>query len=239
MTTIHMASHTPPVLQQLDVVDDGIESAGPPTYLTPEALMAYCQSRLKGIDTQVDAAMTEQQNINWEQSSIGSILQELNADSANLSNGLMTNPAECLKLEQELESLISQIQTKDPGCSQLGALEQLHDSVMATGTGPFPQSDPSHGYYYQSNAAPGALPDGPNPPNGVNDSKDGAIGADEFTDFTNALTQVNSSLNSGAELQMINIQSLMSDRSNAIQLTTSILQSYDDGLSKIAENVGK
>jgi hypothetical protein len=31
----------------------------------------------------------------------------------------------------------------------------------------------------------------------------------------------------------------MSDRTTAIQLTTSILQSYDDGVEKIADNIGK
>ena len=38
---------------------------------------------------------------------------------------------------------------------------------------------------------------------------------------------------------MIAIQSNMSDRTTAIQLTTSILQAYDDGLAKIANNIGK
>jgi hypothetical protein len=240
---------TPPIAPQvhafspqLDVVDDGIDSPGPATYLTPEALMVYCQTRLQGIDSQVDAAMTQQQNVNWEQQSIASLLNEMNTDSANTNGGVMRNGTECQQLEQNLEELISQIQAKDPGCSQLGQLEQLHDAVMATGTGPYTDgSQPPvyHGFYNGSSSPSGSPPNGKTAPPNVNNDQDGGIGANEFSNFSGTLTQINSSLNSGAELQMINIQSLMSDRSNAIQLTTSILQSYDDGVGKIADNIGK
>jgi hypothetical protein len=215
-----------------------------PTYLTPEALMVYCQTRLQGIDSQVQAAMTTQQNINWEQGQVGSLLNEISNDSAAAAGGVMSNPAECQTLSQSIEDLITQIQAKDPGCSQLAQLEQLHDAVMATGSGPYytPNPDPSkpqvfHGYYNGGNSAD--PPTGQNPPSNVNSDHDNQMGTNELTNFTNTLNNINSSLGSGAEMGMINIQSLMSDRTTAIQLTTSILQSCDDGLSKIADNIGK
>jgi len=216
------------------------DGSSPPAYLTPEALMVYCQTRLQGIDSQVQTAMTSQQNTNWEQGQIAGILSELSTDSADTTNGVMNNPQECKTIEQNLENLITQIQAKDPGCSQLGQLEQLHDSIMATGTGPYQDaSGLTHGFYYGGD--PAKTPTGlTTPPGDVSKSgADNTISTDEFTNFTNTLNNINSSLSSGAEMGMINIQSLMSDRTTAIQLTTSILQSYDDGVEKIADNIGK
>ena len=81
---------------------DGSDS--PPVYLTPEALMIYCQTRLQGIDSQVQAAMTQQQNVNWEQTSIQGFLQELSTDSTKAGSGVMYDTTECQTLEQNLEN---------------------------------------------------------------------------------------------------------------------------------------
>ena len=208
--------------------------------LSPEALMIYCQTRLQGIDSQIQTAMTQQQNINMEQNGIGALMTEVSNDTAAAgSNNLLNDPAECQKLEQKIEDLISQIQAKDPGCSQLGPLEQLHDTVMATGSGPYPDpvTNQSHGYYYGGD--PTQPPTGQTPPPGVNQSKDNTFGTNELGDFTTSLQSISGSLGQGAELGMIQIQSHMSDRTTAIQLTTSILQAYDDGLSKIVDKIGQ
>ena len=215
----------------------GADGQSPPASLTPEALMVYCQTRLQGIDSQIQATMTKQLNISNEQSAIGDILGDLSNDSALAGSGLMNSPQACQELEQKLEDLITQIQNTDPGCTQLGQLEQLHDAVMATGTGPYPPDTLAHGYYYQGD--PAALPTGHTPPPNVNASQDNELSAGEITGFTNTLTTINSSLSSGAEIGMIQIQSNMSDRTTAIQLTTSILQAYDDGLSKIVDKIGQ
>jgi hypothetical protein len=216
----------------------GTDGSSPPAYLTPESLMAYCQSRLQSIDSQVQTAMTQQQNADWEQSSIGNVLTEIASDSAAAKNAGMNDPQECLKLEQSLETLISQIQQRDPGCAQLGPLETLHDTIMATGTGPHPSSDPTHGYYCSNTKGVGGPPDGPTAPAGVNDDHDNTIGTNELTDFTNTLNNINSSLSSGAEIGMIKIQSLVSERTTAITLATSTLQSLNDGTQKIVDKIG-
>jgi len=216
----------------------GTDGGASTASLTPEALMLYCQTRLQGIDSQIQATMTQQENINTEQSQIGSLLSEVANDTAAAgANNLMNNPQECKTLEQNLENLITWIQAKDPTCSQLGQLELLHDTVMASGSGTYTDSLGSHGYYYGGD--PAQSPQGQTPPPNVNTSMDGQLGTNELGNYTSALNNINSALGSGAELGMIQIQSHMSDRTTAIQLTTSILQSYDDGLSKIADNIGK
>ena len=49
---------------------------------------------------------------------------------------------------------------------------------------------------------------------------------------------IQSDINSAAELSMIGLQSLMSQRQEAIQLCTNLVQSMGDQCNKIAENVG-
>src|ERR1700691_4135232 len=67
------------------------DGSSPPAYLTPVALMAYVQTRLQGIDSQVQTAMTQQQNADWEQSSIGNVLAEIATYSSNTTNGVMNS----------------------------------------------------------------------------------------------------------------------------------------------------
>jgi len=217
----------------------------PSVYLTPDALIEYCQTRLQGIDSQIGSAMNQQQSVNWEQSQVQTILTEISTDEGTVNkNGDMTNVQETQALEQNIENLIEEIKVRDPDCAQLGQLEQLHDDVMATGTGPYTTAGPppqTHGYYCSTTNSPGdpPAPNGTTPPANATTYDDGKIDTTEFQAFTSTLTGINNNLSSGAELQMINIQSLMSQRTTAIQLTTNILQAYDDGLSKVADNIGK
>jgi hypothetical protein len=54
-----------------------------------------------------------------------------------------------------------------------------------------------------------------------------------------ALSSANQSqLNSDAELNMIQLQSLMSQRQNAIQTTTNMLNGMNDNLNTVAKNIG-
>ena len=228
---------------------DGTDSSNPNVYLTPDALMVYCQTRLQGIDAQVNTYMTQQQNINWEQNGIQSILNTISTDSANSGNGSsgtssIGGSTTCQDLEQQVEDLITQIQLRDPGCSQLPQLEALHDTIMAAGTGKYTVTNPdgstvTHGYYCSSDKGPGEPPDGTTPPSGATGKQQSNIDPSTLTNITNTLSGINTSLGQDAQLGMIQVQSLMSDRTTAIQLTTNILQAFDDGTSKIVANVGQ
>ncbi|HEY8041388.1 MAG TPA: hypothetical protein VIF15_16395, partial [Polyangiaceae bacterium] len=63
-------------------------------------------------------------------------------------------------------------------------------------------------------------------------------GATDVKGWIQELSDVQSTINQGSELQMIKLQSLMSQRQTAIQLTTNLVQSLGDQLNKIAENIG-
>jgi hypothetical protein len=215
--------------------------------LTGNALIEYCSLRLGNIDGQVSQLMNQQNAINSEQTGIQTLqneVSELQSEVNSSTGSIGSNPAACQKLEQDIENLVTQIEQTDPGCSQLGALKQLHDTVMATGSGPYTDSSgATHGYYGSdtSNSAPGAIPAGTTVPAGVPNPSTGAdnnLDSGELQDFASSLSGMSNALNSSGTMNMIQIQSLMSDRTTAIQLSTSTLQSLDDGNQKIVDNIG-
>lgn len=59
-----------------------------------------------------------------------------------------------------------------------------------------------------------------------------------MTELVSGLQGAINDLNSGAELQMIGLQSLMSQRQTAVQLTTNLVQALGDQANKIAQNIG-
>ncbi|HEX3346038.1 MAG TPA: hypothetical protein VHS09_15750 [Polyangiaceae bacterium] len=215
----------------------GTDDSTPPLYLTPQALMTYCQTRLQNIGSQVQTAMTQQQNANWESNSIGNILEEIAGDTNSLAAGKCMDDSSggVTKIEQDMENLISEIQEKDPDCPQLASLMQLHDTIMATGTGPFPPNSTVQGYYCSSTT--GGKPDGHTAPDN-SPSSDSQFSTADLTAFTDSLDNINNSLGQNGQLNMIKVESLMSDQTTAITLTTSIIQSIDDGTQKIADKIG-
>jgi hypothetical protein len=61
----------------------------------------------------------------------------------------------------------------------------------------------------------------------------------ELTSFSDNIGDAASDLNSDSELQMVQLQSLMSQRETAITLTTNLIQSIGDEENKVADNIGK
>jgi hypothetical protein len=216
-----------------------------PAFITPEGLMAYCQSRMSSIDTQINTAFTQQQNATSIQQILAGVVQQFQntANGTGTSNGNLTPDKQtCEQLEMSLEQAIAQVQSVDPNSPVIAQLEQLHDAVMATGSGPFQDSNGvTHGYYAGGTTTVGGqvLGTGTSPPAMSTDtSQDSTISAQEMSAFTGTLTTINSGLNSGSELQMIQLQSLMSQRQTAIELCTNLVQSLGDTTEKIAENIG-
>jgi len=194
--------------------------AGAAVYLTPDALLAYCQARLDSIDGQVEGSMAEQQLRNGESSAIQTALQKLQQYTSGVNN----DSGACTATETSLYNLIKSIGATDPGCPELGKLTQTYNDLVYSGTG----ATAALPYIDEASYAP--VPNGP--------EGDNTLGSSEMQTFISNLQGCASDLNSGSELQMIQLQSLMSQRQTAIQLTTNLVQSLGDQAEKIAENVG-
>jgi hypothetical protein len=197
-------------------LSDGFEAG-----LSPDALMAYCQSRLDSIDGQVQTSFDSQQKNANEISQIDSVLADLKTYS---SNGT-TSPEVCTSLENSLAAVITQMKSSDPGCPALPGLTQTYNNMVWSGTG--------------GTNGPQFIDRDKYPPQPVgNVSGDNDFSNDEIQSFTQSLSDAAANLNSGSELEMVNLQSLMSQRETAISLTTNLVESLGDQENKIADNIG-
>jgi hypothetical protein len=169
-------------------------------YLTPDALMSYCSTRLRGIDDQVHAAFAKQQQANADSSVLTNINIAVPDHQLDMSNDADKGTAQ--NALDQLQAAYDKIQdptAKDALAHQIDALQHL-----------------------------------------IKGDNGGKMDVETFKSTTSgAVQKIQQDLNSGAELSMINLQSLMSQRQSAIQVCTNLVQSLGDQCSKIADNVGK
>lgn len=204
--------------------DDEDASVG----LSPDALMAYCQSRLDSIDGQVQASFGDQQQN-------ATALQQIDqfADQLKGVDGADQKGADCTKLEKSFYAMIQSISASDPSCPALSTLTAAYNQMVYSGDGgaAFNHStDPSDPDFINKDQYPLDT---------SSQQGDKILGATELQGFAQTLTDAAGSLNSNSELQMVQLQSLMSQRQTAISLTTNLVQSLGDQANKIADNIGK
>jgi len=184
-----------------------VEAAAPASIpsglnLSPEALMAYCQSRLNSLDSQMNGIFSSQE-----------------------TNEKVTNDV------NQVASAFGQLPGADGGSPSMiavspanhSAIDLAYTQAIADAGGPKTQLGSE--LAGQMNSFD----------NGI---QNGSIRADVVSDHTENLKNYASSLNSNSELSMINLQSLMSQRQTAVQLTTNLVQSLGDQSNAIAKNVG-
>ncbi len=181
----------------------GASDGGPDaSLLTPDTLMAYCQSRLSSLDSQMQSTFAQQEKSNALTSAINDLAGAMDQNT----NGINDPPGSNLMSDQDF-----------------GNLKQKFEDLIQKAGGP----DSPIGKQIAN--ALGTLTAG----------NDTAVSASEITNIGETLKQAASDVNSGAELNMINLQSLMSQRQTAIQLTTNLVQSLGDQMNKVADNIGK
>jgi hypothetical protein len=184
-----------------------IPNVGPmlaaPTYITPDCMLAYCSTRLRNLDDQMQKQFVAQQKGIQESQQLDDIegmLKDLfqkapKDDKGNLKDDFNTNdyPAE----RDAIQTAINQIQ--DPAVRDKAQAAFAANAVLTKGS--------------------------------------------SFQDFkTAALDRIDAAkqtLSQGSELGMIGLQSLMSQRQTAIQLTTNLVQAMGESLKTVAGNVGK
>lgn len=198
--------------------------------LTPDALMAYCQARLDSIDGQVGGIFSEQEVRNGEASALQQVIAAFQTYSAGVNSGDSQGASKCATMEASLSGLIQQIKASDPGFPDLGKLEQTYNDLLYSGTGPQAETATTPTLQYWDKAT--------YPPNQNGPEGDNILDSDEVQSAIQSLQGCASDLNSGSELQMIQLQSLMSERQTAVELTTNLVQSLGDQSEKVAENIG-
>jgi hypothetical protein len=180
-------------------------------FLTPDALLAYCESRLSGLDSQMRDFFNKQETANRQQAQLNQLASLYNQHSGGINmkdgNGNATSAA--------MDDATFQKQLVEP-------LQNMIDSL--------PDSDPLKAKL--TSTLKTLTTDG-------GTGKDTIVSAQDITNIETDLKNDVSDLSAGAELNMIQLQSIMSQRQTAIQLTTNLVQSLGDQTNKIADNIGK
>jgi hypothetical protein len=208
-------------------------------YLTPDALMTYCQTRLQGIDSQVQKAFAEQQNMNKDTSTLSDLANQLQLPDHDLKLGDKADDfKEALHDAQKMSAAADKCLDPDTKAKLQKAANAIYEKLSKV------VGDKEATNNYQGAIGPGT-PDSFvdtvfNKYSNTVPDEDNTMKVDAYKSATqDAVKAIQQDVSSAAELAMINLQSLMSQRQEAIQLATNLVQSLGDQCNKIADNVGK
>jgi len=173
--------------------------------LTPDLLLAFCASKIRGIDEQVQRAFAKQNDRNT-----------LSKKLSDLSDGL------------------GLYQKGVPGDDINGKkmiVEKYDAAILAAG------KDSEFGKKLAEQKAAFERTAKINDVKGQSGEPD--VADWEMKNFIDDASRIQSELNQEGELEMIKLQSLMSQRQQALQMCTNMVQSLNQSSQQIAANVGK
>ncbi len=172
-------------------------------FLTPDTLMTFCASRLRGIDDQCNNIFRKQAKRNDE----SAVLSDLSQKLAAYKSGFTPTTHG----EKERNDFVADIEA-----AYAKAIEAVGGPESALGQ---KIVDAKKAFDATKN--------------------DAHITAQEASDMHTALSEVQKGLNQAGEMEMLQLQSLMSQRQQAIQICTNLVQSLGQQSMSIAQNTGK
>ncbi len=179
--------------------------------LTPDALMEFCQAQLSSIDHSADALMDQQNQSAQASSALSNAASLLNAHS----DGWQTNG-------------------KDPG-SNPG-----HDAL------PQDQADGVYnGIMEQLTAAETADPSLATTIDSIKGTltttyeADGNVSQTEVSQLQDQIKDASSDASTNQQMGMIQLQSLMSQRQQAIQMASNMIQTLNDSSKSVITNINQ
>ncbi len=228
---------------------------GAMTSLSPEALLAYCEIQLGSLDGQITTQMTVQEDAAREREAINNVKTTLgkygtdgpqNADSMQVCIGA-------------IDSAISNLGPADPVAAQLASFRDsmIHDYGFVAPR-ELTSDEKQHLIRDQgqidANTGDDPTPETSNNPNPVSYQQDldmltsGQGGS--FTSPTDGnaiswqarmdqLNNIDDNTKSSAEVQMLTLQDLVSQRQQAVSLTTNMMSKEDQSLEEEAKAIGR
>ena len=206
-----------PILMDSVLIPEHHFSMAAFSYLTPDALMNYCATRLRGIDNQIQTKFTKQQTANEDSKVLSALQGTLNFGNDDLIviGGQGLNNDSTIKAGGQ--ALIDAAnRSTDPGV-QKRLLELAGKLVTVSGSPPTATFNPT------ANVALAARTYKP---------------SELAQMITQPVANLQKDMNQGTELDMMSLQSLMSQRQTAVSTVTQMLQALGEQLNKIAGNIG-
>lgn len=176
------------------------------SFLTPEALMAFCETKIRGIDAQVQSAFLKQKARNDLSDKLSRLANLLSPKSGNDSGGVK---AEDTQLKADIVAAFDDAIRAAGGDTGLAErLTQQKATFAASAVG------------------------------GSKDN-DGDVADWEIKAILDTVQSIQSDTNRAGELEMIQLQSLMSMRQQALQLCTNMVQSCGQMTLGIVQKIGQ
>jgi len=192
--------------------------------MSPESLLYYCSSRLDSVDQQIDKYFKEQQTKNASSKQLGdlqSILSRSSFQWAGDSTDFAANKDNCWQNHaSDANDILAIYRTAVSPEVKKAAAEAF---TLRTGNDPEKFGDKGVVTATDIKAA----------------GEYKLIPAQDATQWAGRIDTVKSAgaaVSKGAELNMIQLQSLVSQRQLAIQLTTQLMQNVHEGLKNVAGN---
>jgi hypothetical protein len=197
--------------------------------MTPDALFSYCSARINGIDAQVKGAFAQQQRNNDIQGAIGDAIGCLNRAITGGTDGSNQWGRASIDFYWNAINKAGGPETPE-GQKLLGQLKAFAGSMSKSGDNSMIDL-----------VSDGAKWDAYKKANSSQLDRDlpgwGGIDHDKVDTAVKSLSSMNDELGKGGELEMIKLQSLMSQRQLAIQMTTNLIQTLNDSSKTIAGNL--
>jgi hypothetical protein len=201
MSTIHAVQPANPTTTDL------------PTYLTPDSLVAYCDSRLSSLDTQMQSIFNEQQQNATTTESLDNLATKLNDLPAP---NTASPPTITMSLAQYQAVVGGYYQSIDQLSTTNGTPGQEFTNGVQTALGAELEQDRESIHQNSTFYTDGTV----------------TVTASTITNVSQNLKTYTSNLNSDSQTQMINLQSMMSQQQTAVELSTNLLQT----MSQTAQN---
>jgi multidrug efflux pump subunit AcrB len=182
-----------------------MSSPAPSVSLSPDAVMAYCESRMDSLDTQMNQIMGQQQSNQTATSALDTLANAINSVPGPDSK----TPPKVTMSQQQFNTITAAYQAALSDCPQLESTIYGDATTFSKGI----SWNKSQTEY--------------------------TISSDTLNGLEQNVKNDASNMNSNSEMIMINLQSLMSQRQTAVQLTTNLVQSLGDQSSSIAKNMGQ
>jgi hypothetical protein len=199
------------------------QSCGLPEFLSPQSLVAYCDSRLSSLDSEMQQIFNQQQLTANTTTALSQVADDLNnlpqATGDSSSPTISVTAAQAAKIQSDYLAAINA--AKAQGTSGSALAYQLEEDLR-TFLQPFAGN-------------PNALALGERvkfPQTGSwSDS------ASSITNLSQNLKTDGSDIDSDSQMGMINLQSLMSQQQTAVELSTNMIQTLSQTAQNIAANM--
>jgi hypothetical protein len=189
-----------------------------PAGMSADSLMAYCSTRLTTLDTQMQQIFNQQTQSAatiTDLNNVSSALNDLPAPSNDSPPTITMTRAQYDQINHVYYMAIDDLSPKG------GTPGTMYGGGVQTALGKELQTD-------QEAFTSGCK---------IYASGDVKVPASVITNITQNLKTYTSSLNSDAEMQMIDLQSLMSSRQTAVQLSTNMMQAMSTTDQSIVSNL--